>query len=171
MVEPVDGQIVGIFSYPWPKDYEFGKTPLRQGGPFELYRKAVWLKANPRREDYMKTLFLEHWPTGAFINADKTPDWVEKVSMADTVILLYSDSIGLGFYEIEARVSKSKRKWAAVRVLNGRKRKFLLSKSIQHSLRLRRVLERFVLAEILATFLFIAVTPMLVVFDWARGRR
>lgn len=164
-------RIVGIFSYPWNPDYQFGQTPLSQGSPMELYRKMVWLKANPRPEAYMKTLFFEQWPTGIFVNADNSPDWMNHISRADTVILLYPDAIGQGFRHIEDTVRKIKKPGAAMRVLNGRRRKFLLNRSVQMSLRLRRLLERLMLLELLVMVPFIIITPFLAIFDRAKGHQ
>ena len=57
----------GLYYNPWPVDYSAG--PLRNRNPLELYRKAVWFKANPRTREYMKDLFLERYPNGEFLDA------------------------------------------------------------------------------------------------------
>src|SRR2546423_11478356 len=87
-VEAMEKKVVGIFHNPWRTDYE----PRRSLA--ELYRRAVWLKANPRTEDYMRALFAERYPRGIFINTDAAPDWPRELSSADTVVLLYPDAIG-----------------------------------------------------------------------------
>lgn len=161
-------QVVGIFSYPWNKEYGQTKRPSRN--LLEKYRRMVWYKANPRREVYMKKEFFEHWPDGIFVNADTDSEWHHKISKADTIVLLYPDAIGLGFGQIESRVAQVKKKWAAVRILNGRKRSFLLTPFVWRQLISRRFLERSMLGEIIFTALFIVITPIFVIIDKIKGR-
>jgi hypothetical protein len=161
--------VLGIFSNPWPEEY--GKVPLKQGTLWQLYHKAVWFKANPRSEEYMKMLFLAHWPDGDYMNVDQDSNWRERVLSADIVILLYPDAIGLGFRGLEFRLFSLKRTWTAVRIINGRKREFLLNPSILLRLYLRRFLERWMLVETLAIFLFLIATPILLMVDWVEGHR
>jgi hypothetical protein len=161
---------VGIFNYPWPPEYIEGKTPMREGALPDLYRKAVWNKANPRREDYMKARFFEVWPDGIFVSANQA-NWRDHLADADTIVLLYPDAIGLGFRQLEKQVFKTKKKWAAVRVLNGRRRQFLLNASVRRQLLWRRFLERSMLAEFVAIVPFVILTSLLWIFDWARGHR
>ena len=47
----MDKKVIGLFHDPWRSDID----PHRSLA--ELYRRAVWLKANPRGEDYMRALF------------------------------------------------------------------------------------------------------------------
>ena len=158
-------KVVGIFYNPWRSEYEPHKSLA------ELYRRAVWLKANPRSRSYMKELFLERYPQGRFINIDEQRGWTEYVSGADTVVMLYPDSIGIGFSPIESAVKKHKKTWAVVRALNGRRREFLLRRQTTRQLRLRRFLERSMLGEAVAVIAFLAITPLFVVSDLVRGRR
>lgn len=155
-------KIMGVFSYPWSDVYSDKIV--------DLYRRALWLKANPRSEEYMKSLFLGHFPNGIYINADKDSEWESHISSADTVFLLYPDSIGVGFSKLESIVFKKRKIWAAVRILNGRKREFLLDKSTRRQLHLRRFLERWMLGESLAMAFFVVITPFILMFDWVRGR-
>lgn len=158
-------KIVGIFHNPWQAEYKTDTSLM------ELYRKALWLKANPRREAYMKELFEERYPQGKFINADEQADWTEQMSLADVIVLLYPDSIGTKFSPIESFVKTNKKCWSTVRVLNGRRREFMLTRRAIRQLRLRRVLERSMLGEALAIVAFMAVTPLFIVSDLVRGRR
>lgn len=162
-------KVLGIFSYPWPEEY--ASTPLRRRTPWALFHKAVWTKANPRNEEYMQALFSAFWPGGDFVNVNNDPDWHRQVPSADTVIFLYPDAIGLGFRPIESQIFKTKKTSAAVRVLNGRKREFLLSRSVRWRLYMRRFLERWMLGEILALVIFLLATPVLLIPDLVRGRR
>ena len=157
--------IVGLFHNGWQADYD-GRQSLAG-----LYRRAVWLKANPRSEAYMRELFAERYPQGRFINADEQPDWPVHLRAADTVVLLYPDAIGIGFSAIETMVRKQKKDWATVRVLNGRRRDFIWQRRVTRQLRLRRFLERSMLGEALAIIIFAAVTPFFLASDLVRGRR
>lgn len=161
----MDRLVVGIFHNPWRADYD----PRRSAA--ELYRRAVWLKANPRDEAYMRALFAERYPRGEFVNADADADWEGKLRGADTVVLLYPDATGLRFSPLESAVLRGKKGWAAVRVLNGRRRDFVLSRSARRRLRLRRLVERAMLGEALLTFVVLAATPFYVAGDLLRGRR
>ncbi|MGA2462951.1 MAG: hypothetical protein ABSH06_01165 [Thermodesulfobacteriota bacterium] len=163
------GKTLGIFSYPWPEEYVKGLPP--QGTPWELQRKVVWRKANPRSEDYMKTLFFNHWPKGDYINADKDPNWFLWVSSADQVVLLYPDAIGLGFRHIESQVFKLKKTLISVHVLNGRRREFILDHPTRWHLYLRRFLERGMFGEALTVLIFLMITPVLLAVDWTKGHR
>ncbi len=161
----MERKVIGIFHNPWRTEYEPRKSLA------ELYRRAVWLKANPRSQSYMKELFSERYPQGRFINVDEQSGWTEYVSSADTVVMLYPDSIGIGFSPIESTVKKQKKTWAVVRALNGRRREFLLKRQTARQLRLRRFLERSMLGEAVAVVAFMAITPLFLVSDLVRGRR
>lgn len=161
----MDKKVLGIFHNPWQSEYD----PRRSLA--ELYRRAVWLKANPRDEGYMKALFAERYPQGVFVNADAGPDWRRELPSADTVVLLYPDSTGLHFSRLESVVGRDKKTWATVRVLNGRRRDFVLSAQVRRRLRLRRFLERSMLGEALATAAFAAATPFFLIGDLLKGRR
>ena len=160
----MDKKIIGVFYNPWQSEYDPSKSIL------ELYRRGVWIKANPRNESYMKALFLERYPQGQFINtADHS--WQEQLACADTVVLLYPDSIGLYFGPLESIVKNNRKTWASVRVLNGRRRDFLWNMQVRRRLRLRRFFERTMLGELLATAIFVMLTPVFVICDLVRGRR
>lgn len=156
--------VVGIFHNPWRAAYRPKESTL------ELYRRAVWLKANPRSEHYMKELFLERYAQGRFVNADADPTWRNALDSADTVVLLYPDATGLYFRRIETVIERHKNTWATVRVLNGRRRDFVWSARVRRALRWRRFLERAMVGEMLAIGLFLATTPFLVVSDVTRRR-
>ena len=160
----MERKVVGVFHNPWRSDYD----PRRSLA--ELYRRAVWLKANPRDEEYMRALFAERYPRGAFVRASDE-GWRSELPAADTVVLLYPDSNGIDFSGLEAEVGRLKKTWATVRVLNGRRRDFVLSRAVRRGLRRRRFIERAMLGEALATLLFVAATPFFVVSDLVRGRR
>lgn len=136
----------------------------------DLYRYALWYKANPRTADYMRSLVLDRFPDAEWLETREHSDWTNRLCHADTVILLYPDSIGLGFGAVERSVFAHKRDWAAVVVLNGRRRKFRLNGATRFGLRLRRMLERSMLVELALLPVFVVVTPLLWAIDAARGR-
>lgn len=161
----MERKVVGVFHNPWREDYD----PQRSLA--ELYRRAVWLKANPRREDYMRALFDERYPAATYVNADRERDWAQAVADADTIVMLYPDATGLYFSGFEHRVRREMKGWATLRVLNGRRRDFVLSGRVRRALRVRRFLERTMLGEVLAIVIFAAASPVFVLSDLVRGRR
>jgi hypothetical protein len=86
-------------------------------------------------------------------------------------VLLYPDAIGLGFGPLERKVVRTRKGGAEVRALNGRRRDFLLDSSTLVALRLRRLIERSMLTELLFIPVFLCLTPLLLLVDWAKGRR
>ncbi|HYE16225.1 MAG TPA: hypothetical protein VD968_17435 [Pyrinomonadaceae bacterium] len=156
-------EVLGVFHNPWRDDYD----PRRSIG--ELYRRAVWLKANPRSETYMRALFKERYPEGRFVSTAE--DWKARLASADTVVLLYPDSTGLGFSRVEREAFAGKKEWATVRALNGRRRDFVLSRRVLRQLRRRRFLEVTMLGEAAVVVPFVVVTPFFVLSDFVRGRR
>lgn len=158
--------IIGIFHADWRADDHSEKKKT----PFWLYNRALYIKANPRDENYMKELFSGYYPAGTFINAGKDPDWVNAIPTAGEIVLLYPDAIGLGFRPIETRVIKLKKRISDIYILNGRRRKFLFSSS-KKGLYLRRLGERSMCLELLVIILFIVVTPVMLVIDWADGHK
>jgi len=158
---------IGLFYSPWPRDSLARPLGLR---PLQQYRYAVWYKANPRGAAYMRALLQERYPDAEWVDAQEEPSWASRISGADAVKLLYPDSIGLGFGAIERAVFARTRGEATVDVLNGRCRSFRLDRSTRMALRLRRVLERTMLAEFLFVPVFVIVTPVLWAFDAIRGR-
>ena len=161
----MDRKVIGDFHNPWRSENDSSRSLA------ELYRRAVWLKANPRDEAYMKALFVERYPQGVFVNADTGPEWRRELASADTVVMLYPDATGLYFSKLEAVVRREKKIWATVRVLNGRRRDFVWSGRARRGLRLRRFLERSMLGEALATVAVVVATPFFLISDLARGKR
>jgi len=160
--------IVGIFSA--PLDTAIEPYHGKYSGPIAKYRRVIWYTANPRSEQYMHDLFQARTPEGTFVNADKDSQWESTAADADVVVLLYPDAIGLGFAPIERRIAPSKKDWTTVRVLNGRRREFVLTPAVAASLRWRRALSRLMVGEILFTLVFIIATPAFLILDFI-GRR
>ena len=160
---------LGIFHSAWSNEY--GDSSLKRRTLRGVHGKAVWRKANPRNEEYMKGLFRSRWPEGDYVNADSDPQWYRRVPSANPVILLYPDAIGLGFQAVESRVLGLKKDRAAVHVLNGRRREYPFSRRMRGRLYFHRFLERWMIGEILMTFLFLLVTPVLLLRDWTARRR
>ena len=164
----MNGAVVGLFLDRWRN--EVAAPRRRRIDPGALWRKAVWFKANPRSADYMRARLEERCPGAQFIELFAGQDFHATLAGAERVILLYPDAIGLGFSRLEryvlARVPD-----AAVLVLNGRRRFFVLDRGTRRRLLVRRALEQTMLIECLAGLAMLIATPILLAFDLARGRR
>jgi hypothetical protein len=160
------GRTVALFHSPWPRQ---GLDRPARDRLFELYRYAVWYKANPRSADYMRALQRERLPDAEWVDAAEHADWIERLGEADTIVLLYPDAIGLGFGAIERSILRRYRN-AAVEVLNGRRRAFVLTGAARVRLRVRRLLEWSMLPELMVLPVFVVVTPLLWTIDAVRGR-
>lgn len=161
-------RIVGLFAYPWDPTFTVHRGPFRHPG--YLYRWALWYKANPRDQETMRAYFAEAFPHGEFVEVDAAGAWKAVVAGADTVVLLYPDALGLGFRALEREVWSLKKTWASVRVLNGRRRFFLLDGPSRRALALRRAAEWSMVGEWFALAGFVVVTPLMLAWDWIRGR-
>lgn len=159
----IGGSVLGLLYI--PDDYA-----APRGGWFNAWRRHVVANAGPRNRDYMERLFRDRFAGGDLIHmaADSLP--IEKVEKADAIVLLYPDSIGLDVVHIERAIAS---RWPLKRVfaLNGRRRFFLLDASMRRRLAIRRFLETFRIPEVILISLFIATTPLLVLWDFLRGHR
>jgi hypothetical protein len=160
--------VIALLHDPWPDSFDSGGSLLHRTAA--RFRKSIHSRANPRDAEYMRALCKERWGDAAIIEADK-PGAPESIQGADIIVILYPDAIGQGFANLESEIARHKSKSAEIRVLNGRRRDFPLSPSTLRGLRLRRFLERTMLAEWLFLVLFLFITPVLLLLDWARGRR
>lgn len=156
---------LGVLHYPLGDD--FGVSNASPRSARRLYLRALAFKANPRDPEYMRELFSELHPDGEIVSPGE-PGWAEAVARADQVVILYPDSIGLGFGAFERKISRLT--GSPILALNGRRREFELSRPMRRRLRSRRVLERTMLAEALLLPLLALATPPLVALDRMRGR-
>ena len=161
-------KIVGLFRD--QQSLELAGYYAGSRSPIAKYRKTVWYKARPRSRDYMRGLFLQRYPEGGFICLEESPDWLSFISDADVIVLLYADAIGLGFSDVERSLNGRTCPWTAVRVLNGRQRGFILNRGALWALRMRRLIERMMLGEVVFFVFFLCVTPYLLVRDLLGGR-
>ena len=160
------GSTVAVFHNPWPAQglkRPSGRELLAQ------YHYAVWYKANPRSADYMRALQRQRFPDAEWVETSER-GWTSKLAKAHTVVLVFPDSIGLGFAPVEREVLAHKRDLADVVALNGRHRDFRLNGATRSGLRLRRLLEWTMLPEMALLPIFIVATPLLWAFDAVRGR-
>lgn len=119
----------------------------------------------------MKSLFDSQYPESPCVNVQQDDSWRALAGNADIIVLLYPDSIGLGFSRLEDEVWRLKRGWAEVRVVTGRRRDFLLNQATLRALRARRWIERLMLAELLMCVVFVCTTPLFLIADFVMGRR
>ncbi|MBU1666565.1 MAG: glycine/betaine ABC transporter permease [Gammaproteobacteria bacterium] len=162
-------RVVALHHSPWPAS-TMARPSLASKSLSALYRYAVWYKSNPRSAEYMRALAAEFHPEAEWVSTRDQADWQARIAEADDIVLVYPDAIGLGFANVEAAVKAGKRTWAGVRVLNGRRRRFLLDGATRRGLLFRRFLEWTMLPELLFLPLFVAVTPVLWAIDLMRGR-
>ena len=160
------GNVIGIFHDSWAR---IRQLPTSFRNPLSLWMKAVWYKANPRSSDYMKALFAERYPGATFIDTGAGAISAATMVGASKVVLLYPDSIGLGYAAIERGVAHNAPN-AAVEVLNGRQRQFAFDRRVRWALRSRRFLEWTMLIECFAGVALVLVTPFLFLFDFMRGK-
>ena len=158
---------IALFYSPWPAD---GLARPPRSKPFAQYRYAVWYKANPRSSAYMRALQQERVADAEWVDTGSDRDWRNRVDETDSIVLLFPDSIGLGFGKLEQEVFARKPDWADVRVLNGRRREFRLNGAVRLGLRIRRFLEWTMLPELLFIPVFMVLTLMFWAMDTMRGR-
>ncbi len=146
---------------------------LRFGLPRAAFRRlsaASRSKRNPRDQEQMLGLARAAFgPDSRVVRAHE----IEPRLLADAseIVLLWPDGNGYGWGRVERRVFARKAPSCAVVVLNGRRRRFTLSRWLRVGYLVRRILERFWVAEIAFSLLFLLVSPCLVVWDLATGRR
>jgi hypothetical protein len=162
----VTGEVLGIFHDRWVR---IRQVPTSFRNPLGLWKKAVWYKANPRSSDYMKALFAERYPGATFVDTGAGVISAATMAAASKVVLLYPDSIGLGYSAIERGVARNA-PHAAIEVLNGRRRQFAFDRKSRWALRSRRCLEWTMLIECFAGIVLLLATPFLLLFDLVRGK-
>ncbi len=162
-------EVVGLFYDMW--NSAAAGLPAHGRGPRQLYRRAVWIKSNPRSAADMKRLLNETWPGARFVDIRSEPAWLNGAKDCETLVLLYPDAIGLGIGAIERKVLRARRGRGAVQVLTGRRRQFALTRPVRRALLMRRLLERTMLGELLFGLVFVVATPLLLTLDLVRGRR
>ncbi len=160
--------VIGLFEDNWDEDYREKLYDFSH--PYRVYRSAIQFKANPRKPDYMKKLFKEHFPDGEFLNIDECDNWKQKLQNADRIVLLFPDATGLRSGTIRTAVTQSQPCDETPVVLNGRKRLFQLNTETKRKLMVRRYLEKGMVFEFCALMVFVTVTPFITLYDWMRGR-
>ena len=156
---------LGILYDPWRHRRGERRTLL------DAYWKAIQFKANPRSVEYMRTLFLKRWPQGDCVSIEKLSDWSTHGTTAKTLVFLYPDAIGLGFFRLEGHVWRHRHPSTVIRVLNGRCRELVWSPRVWSRLGVRRLLERSMALEVMALIIVVVVTPCLAAWDLVRGHR
>jgi hypothetical protein len=118
----------------------------------------------------MTALFRSHFPNGTIVNVEDGRIPPEVTASADNIVLLFPDSIGMDFGDIERNVARrgpSRR----VLVLNGRRRFFNLDAPMRRRLAWRRFLEATRLPELAFFAVFLVATPVLLLVDALRRQR
>lgn len=157
---------VGLLHYPWGED--LGVAAMAPRTPRRVWRRGLAYRSNPRSPEYMRAVLAERHPEAELVRSGEA-GWEDRVRGADRVVLLYPDSIGVGFGELERRLGGFGA--APDTALNGRRRELGLDASTRRSLRIRRFLERTMAVEIAGLAVIAVATPLLLVADFLRGRR
>lgn len=158
--------VIGIFHDSWVGIREL---PTSFRNPLGLWMKAVWYKANPRSSAYMKALFAERYPGATFLDVGTGAISAATIAGTSKVVLLYPDSIGLGYFAIERVIARQASR-AEVEVLNGRRRQFAFDRTSRWALRFRRFLEWSMVIECFAGVVLLLATLFLLLFDFVRGK-
>ena len=148
-----------------PADY---MTPRQ--GLLALWRRHLVTNAAMRNREYMKALFASHFPNGTLVETEAGAVPGDVLGRVDNIVLLYPDSIGMDYGDIERQVAA---RWPSKRVLalNGRRRFFRLDAHMLRRLRLRRFLEACRVPEIILAAALIVAAPVLAVAYLIRGER
>jgi hypothetical protein len=125
----------------------------------KLYN-VVCNRSNPRSKNYMTQLLHKKFPGVKVIGQ------IQDHTQGD-IILLYSDSIGLGLSKLEGLLMKQNIK---IKVLNGRGRIFNFNSSVRKQLLFRRFLEVTFLPEILFSPILFICGIVLVLKDKLSNR-
>jgi len=161
-------KIIGLYYDP-NSDTPLKKTTSIFQKILRKYHTAIQWRSNPRPEDYMRLLFESQCEGSEFISL-KTSSDTPDLKDYDQVILLYPDSIGLGFSKLEKHCLTNTSNGTDIMALNGRKRLFKLDTKTLYRLRFKRFIERSLLPELLFMAVFIIITPFLWAIDSLRGR-
>ena len=119
-----------------------------------------------RTQDYMEAL-ASHHGAGAIRSVSGIAE-LPPIGSGTDVVLLWADANGLGWRPLERKLLRS---GARVSVLTGRGRLFELTPRRWRAFQYRRVLEKYLVGEVLFTIVFFLITPWLVAWDWMHGRR
>jgi hypothetical protein len=92
-------------------------------------------------------------------------DLVSANEVADSVLLIYPDALGLGWAPLEMRLPS-----VPVYVINGRRRIFLLTAIVRRKLCWRRLLANTRVAELLASIAIVPLAAYLAALDALRGK-
>ena len=127
--------------------------------PIKLYN-VIYQRSNPRTQEYMLALLSEKFPDAELISKGDS-------YQMGRIVLLYPDSIGLGWSGLEKEYIK---KFKEVNVLNGRKRYFSLTAVARNKLLLRRILEVTFLPEFIFAPCLLVTGSILAIKDKMAGR-
>ncbi len=127
--------------------------------PAKLYH-VVCHRAHPRSKEYMINVLSEKFPDAMLVDLENIPVQTQKL------ILLYPDTIGLGWYKIEKKLLP---KIKNLMILNGRKRLFVFTLGVGYKLAMKRFLELSFLPEIIFLPFLLALGLILALKDKLMG--
>jgi hypothetical protein len=130
-------------------------------------------RRNPRNRDYMRALVATEGLSEAdVVVADAKAPAVDpnRLKSAATILLLWPDGNGTGWWPVEQQVFRETPRTARILVMNGRRRRFELSTGCWFGYLLRRVVEKSLAGELAFFAVFVVTSPFLVAWDRLRGR-
>ena len=159
-------QTVAVLAFP---DRPAAFPPTQAGQLLAKIDKIARYRRNPRSPEYMRRLAATELPHATVIDA--ASGLSDALRNARHIVLMWPDAIGFGWTPLEREVFRAKPAGATVSALTGRRRTFELTPLTLLGLRIRRVVERFWLGEALMAVGLLAISPFLVMWDYARGHR
>jgi O-antigen/teichoic acid export membrane protein len=168
---------VALLAFPDRRPLPPGRTPFARA--FHKLELGGRYRRNARSEAYMRDLAAEVLgrhvelldAEAGLLHEPRAGASAERLTAASTIVLLWPDATGYGWRPIERRVLALRRRGARVFVLSGRRRHFELTPMTLTSFRARRLLERLWLGEMVLAAVLLLAAPVLVAWDFARGRR
>src|SRR5262245_19882691 len=158
-------RIVGVWADPW-------KRYADSGGLYGKWMRFVMTRAISRDREYMERLFEQAHPGQEFIALEgSTTDLGPRIRERDTVVILFSDAVGQGMSGIERYVMRHRERGQEIRVLNGRRREFVLTGRVWRQLKFRRFLERVPLVDVTLVAVLVLLAPVLLLADAVTGRK
>lgn len=127
--------------------------------PHKLHN-VVSQRSNPRSKEYMLELLHKRFPDAELVDMTSSTE-------SGRILLLYPDAIGLGWRGLEKTLL---RRFSHVSVLNGRNRYFELNYATLTRLRVKRLLEKTFLPELLFAPILIIMGVIWAAKDKITGR-
>jgi hypothetical protein len=128
--------------------------------------RHIALNGRARSPEFMRELAAAHG-AGTIVTI-AAPAELPALPPGSDAVLLWPDANGLGWRPIEKKLLRG---GVRVWVLSGRRRRFELTRRCWRAFEYRRVLEKYLVGEMVFAAAFLLMTPFLTVWDLLRGRK